>query len=73
MRFHHKKMLGKSTFGQEMGSTNLALPPGLFGVAEVSKALSHQSPSSRPSGEGKEHGTLWALLGQSGSHPILQD
>ena len=73
MRFHHNKMLGNSTLGQEMGSTNLALPPWLLGVVEVSKALDHQSPSPRPSGEGKEHGTLWATLGQSGSHTLLQD
>jgi hypothetical protein len=63
MRLHHNKMLGKNTLGHEMGSTILALPPGLLGMAEVSKALDHQSPSPRPSGEGKEHGTLWAMLG----------
>ncbi len=55
MRFHRNKMLGKNTLGQEVGSANLAMPPGLLGVAEVSKALEHQSPSTRLSGEGKEH------------------
>ena len=44
MRFHRNKMLGKSTLGQEMGSSNLALPPWLVGVVEVSKVLDHQSP-----------------------------
>jgi hypothetical protein len=56
-------MLGKNTLGQEMGSTNLALPPWLLGVVEVPKALDYQNPRPRPPGEGKDHGTLWAMVG----------